>query len=64
MPDAKSSADWLVSGTPEEEEAFLSALGDAALRGLPFLWEFWALPHQVAPQGDWRTWIILGGRGA
>ncbi len=31
---------------------------------LPFLFEFWALDHQVAPSGDWRTWVIMGGRGA
>ncbi len=22
------------------------------------------MDHQIAPQGDWRTWVILGGRGA
>ncbi len=22
------------------------------------------MPHQVPPAGDWRTWVILGGRGA
>ena len=22
------------------------------------------MEHQLAPQGDWRTWIIMGGRGA
>ncbi len=31
---------------------------------LPFLFEFWALPHQLPPGGTWRTWVILGGRGA
>lgn len=31
---------------------------------LPFLFEFWALPHQLPPEGAWRTWVILGGRGA
>ncbi|MBM2576821.1 DNA-packaging protein [Jannaschia sp. Os4] len=31
---------------------------------LPYLWEFWAAPHQLAPEGDWRTWVALGGRGA
>jgi phage terminase large subunit-like protein len=25
---------------------------------------FWAMPHQLPPEGDWRTWVILGGRGA
>ena len=22
------------------------------------------MPHQLPPEGDWRTWVILGGRGA
>lgn len=22
------------------------------------------MPHQLPPQGDWRTWVVLGGRGA
>lgn len=22
------------------------------------------MPHQIAPPSDWRTWVILGGRGA
>ena len=25
---------------------------------------FWAMEHQLPPEGDWRTWVILGGRGA
>ncbi|MDA8585730.1 terminase family protein [Rhodobacteraceae bacterium] len=28
------------------------------------MFDFWALPHQLAPEGDWKTWVILGGRGA
>jgi hypothetical protein len=31
---------------------------------LPWLFEFWALPHQLAPEGSWKTWTIMGGRGA
>lgn len=31
---------------------------------LPWLFEFWALPHQLPPEGDWRSWVALGGRGA
>jgi len=34
------------------------------LLALPYIFEFWALEHQVPPGGDWRTWVILGGRGA
>ncbi|WP_306115256.1 MULTISPECIES: DNA-packaging protein [unclassified Roseovarius] len=31
---------------------------------LPFLFEFWAMDHQLPPEGDWRSWVIMGGRGA
>lgn len=27
-------------------------------------WAFWARPDQAPPDGDWTTWLILGGRGA
>ena len=44
--------------------AFLDDLTPNALAALPWLFEFWAQPHQLAPAGDWRTWVCLGGRGA
>ena len=43
---------------------FLDGLSDGALLALPWLFEFWALPHQLPPPGPWRSWVILGGRGA
>ncbi len=60
----RSGAGWLVSAPPETQEAFLAGLSDAALLALPWLFEFWALPHQLPPEGDWRSWVCLGGRGA
>jgi len=42
----------------------LAGLSRREVEGLPWLWDFWALPHQVPPEGTWRTWAILGGRGA
>lgn len=26
-------------------------------------WSLWAQPGQVAPCGDWRTWLLMAGRG-
>nr|WP_259400341.1 terminase family protein [Roseovarius sp. SCSIO 43702] len=31
---------------------------------LPYLFEFWAFDHQLPPEGDWKNWVIMGGRGA
>ena len=60
----RSSSDWLACAGPEVTERFLASLSDPALAALPYLFEFWALPHQLPPEGDWLTWIVLGGRGA
>jgi phage terminase large subunit-like protein len=60
----KSALDWRAFETPRAETAFLDTLSENALAGLAWLFEFWALPHQCAPEGDWRTWVVLGGRGA
>ncbi|KAJ56572.1 ATP-binding protein [Actibacterium mucosum KCTC 23349] len=60
----RSGADWLASKTPSAQTAFLDSLSENALLALPYLFEFWALPHQIPPAGDWRTWVIMGGRGA
>jgi phage terminase large subunit-like protein len=27
-------------------------------------WPLWARPEQLPPEGDWTTWLMLGGRGA
>ena len=60
----RSGAGWLACAAPEEVDEFLGGLSDNALGALPWLFEFWALPHQLPPEGDWKTWVIMGGRGA
>lgn len=60
----KSAADLLSSLTSEEVEAFLDSLSHNALLSLPWLFEHWAHTHQKPPEGNWKTWVILGGRGA
>ncbi|MGB1180219.1 MAG: terminase large subunit domain-containing protein, partial [Lentibacter algarum] len=59
-----SAASWIASEPPQVQSAFLSSLTEAELLALPYLFEFWALPHQITPEGCWRNWIIMGGRGA
>ena len=55
----------LASLTREEAIQLVDRLGANAIRALPFLFEVWALPdHQLAQEGDWSTWLLMGGRGA
>jgi len=37
---------------------------DGFVSGLDRDWAFAALPGQRPPEGDWRTWLIMGGRGS
>lgn len=60
----KSAGVWLSSVTPEIIDEFLGGLSNETLVALPWMFEFWALPHQLPPDGGWKTWIIMGGRGA
>ena len=62
--EMKSGAAWLCSATQTDIDGFLDGLSENALMALPWVFEFWALPHQLPPEGAWRTWVIMGGRGA
>ncbi|MFT7135452.1 baseplate megatron protein TIM-barrel domain-containing protein [Sulfitobacter sp.] len=60
----RSGASWIGSADATLQDQFLNELDEGELLALPFLFEFWAMPHQLPPEGDWRSWAILGGRGA
>ncbi len=37
---------------------------DPALRAQArYNWRLWARPNQLEPDGDWRSWLVLAGRG-
>lgn len=43
--------------------------GSAELKGRGVLnfyfgWESWARDEQLPPEGDWTTWLLMGGRGS
>ncbi len=62
--ELKSGAAWLACADAEVRTTFLNELDQGELLALPFLFEFWAHEHQLAPEGDWKSWVCLGGRGA
>lgn len=57
-------ANLIASEEPAIQRAFLETLSDQHVAALLHLFEFWAHPHQLPPEGDWRSWVICGGRGA
>lgn len=54
----------IASLPPKARESFLTCLKEHELAALLYLFDFWAHPHQLPPEGDWRSWVIMGGRGA
>lgn len=59
-----SGASWIACADAQIQTEFLDGLDEGELLALPFLFEFWAMPHQLPPEGDWRSWVVMGGRGA
>ena len=48
------------------EKAFLRLLRrfpEEELKGLVRNWEFWSRAGQREPEGDWRVWLLMAGRG-
>jgi phage terminase large subunit-like protein len=53
----------LASLPPEQLAAFLKRTSDRELEAIEHDWGWWGRPNQQAPKGDWRTWLLLAGRG-
>lgn len=47
----------------EQQNAFLASLPAGQLEPLLHDWRLWRRPKQASPEGDWRIWLILAGRG-
>lgn len=58
-----SPAQLLASLTEQERQSWLEQLSTEQRALLRYDWRFWARPGQLAPDGDWRTWLVLAGRG-
>ena len=64
MPAPRLSAGWINCLPPEKRTSFLQSLTDEEAALLLRDWRCWARDEQLPPQGDWRIWLFLGGRGA
>lgn len=51
-----------VASLPEAEREHVLAGIPTGMLG-PYAWGFWSRPEQRWPRGEWRTWLILAGRG-
>src|SRR5271169_250541 len=49
--------------TPSKRAAFLRKLTEEEIEAFEQDWPRWARPNQLPPAGEWRTWLLLAGRG-
>ena len=54
---------YLESLPPAWRRAALGMLGEELRDGLERAWDAWAHAGQLAPAGEWSTWVIKAGRG-
>ncbi|KKM60331.1 hypothetical protein LCGC14_1542900 [marine sediment metagenome] len=59
-----SLAERLRARSPATINKLLGELTDLEAAALETDWDFWARPNQLPPEGDWTTWLLLGGRGS
>jgi predicted phage terminase large subunit-like protein len=58
-----SKMEKLASQSREFRKEMIGSMSRAELRSWDELWDWHARDAQRAPEGNWRTWLILAGRG-
>lgn len=58
-----SVAESLASLPAAERDEVLASVTEEQAKCLLKDWNFWARPQQQPPEGSWRYWLILAGRG-
>ena len=41
----------------------MDSLSDNAVYAMPWLFDIWGRSDQLEPEGNWSTWLVMGGRG-
>lgn len=55
----RSFASW----TPAKKLEYIRSLPEAQALQLKYAWPAWARSNQLAPPGNWSTWVVKAGRG-
>ena len=58
-----SQAERMRTLPEEERRRILNSFSEEQQEALLWDWKFWGRPKQFPPEGDWKTWMILAGRG-
>lgn len=59
----RSLRDSILSLSVDDRHELLISLTPREVEALKYDWDFWAREGQLPPEGDWRKWLIMTGRG-
>jgi phage terminase large subunit-like protein len=59
----QSLAEQLAALPHDKRMGIIDKLSEEEHELLLYEWGFWARPSQIAPPGDWQTWLVMAGRG-
>jgi phage terminase large subunit-like protein len=48
---------------PKERRKLIGRMSEEKLREFVTCWTIWGRPGQLPPDGDWRVWLLMAGRG-
>ncbi len=57
-------AEQLAALSEEEAVALIGAMEPSEIIATVYDLTLWSMAHQQFPPGDWRVWVMRGGRGA
>ena len=63
MPDELSLAGLLANLPPDQLADVIGSLTPTQQLSALYDWSLWRRPKQTTPEGQWRVWLILAGRG-
>ena len=63
MDKVTKSLRWLRIHKPKEFGQAILQMSDQEVSQLLFDYRLFARDSQLPPEGDWRYWIVLAGRG-
>lgn len=55
--------DWLLEEPLETRQRLANIFTRQERLELEYHWHVWARDPQIAPEGDWRVWMVMAGRG-
>ena len=61
MPSSRLA--WLAEATPEQRRKLVKLLTPEEREEFAHYWQLWGRESQLAPEGTWRAWLMLAGRG-